>query len=320
MIAAVPVFGSRVAPRFSHCDALVLARVAAGQATPLEELNTATMTEDERIKLLEDRQVTLLACGGIDRELMGELEERGIRVIHNVAGETDRILSRLAQGDLRPGYGLSVKPEDDRRAPTDGDHADLRLSATQSVIDCMSCRERHCLHGRVCPMRNAFPSATLTGNLHQLGEVAADIAAEPERVLCRIAELVYFALDMKYKRLGLAFCADLFDEAEVVAQLLRRFFHVTPVCCKIGGLVDPDDTTAPTPGPQCNPSAQARILNEARTDLNVLMGPCMGADVILTQLSLAPVTVLVVKDRLLAHNPVAAVHSRYVLQNILGRS
>ncbi len=68
----------------------------------------------------------------------------------------------------------------------------------------------------------------------------------------------------------------------------------------------------------CNPFAQARILNEAKTDFNILMGLCMGSDVIVTQQSLAPTSVLVVKDRLLANNPVAAVHSRYVLQNILG--
>ena len=64
----------------------------------------------------------------------------------------------------------------------------------------------------------------------------------------------------------------------------------------------------------------AQVLNEAHTDLNVLIGLCMGGDVIFTQLSRAPVTTLFVKDRLLANNPIAACHSRYVLDHVLNQT
>jgi uncharacterized metal-binding protein len=50
------------------------------------------------------------------------------------------------------------------------------------------------------------------------------------------------------------------------------------------------------------------------TDLNVLVGACMGADCIFSRFSDAPVTTLFVKDRSLANNPIGAVYSDYYLK------
>ena len=61
----------------------------------------------------------------------------------------------------------------------------------------------------------------------------------------------------------------------------------------------------------CNPMAQSLLLNRAGTQLNIILGLCIGHDIIFTQNSKAPVTTLVVKDRVLAHNPVGALYSRY---------
>jgi uncharacterized metal-binding protein len=62
----------------------------------------------------------------------------------------------------------------------------------------------------------------------------------------------------------------------------------------------------------------AQTLNAAKTDLNVMMGLSVGSDVVFSQLSLAPATTLFVKDRLLANNPIAAVHSKHVLESVFG--
>ena len=61
----------------------------------------------------------------------------------------------------------------------------------------------------------------------------------------------------------------------------------------------------------CNPALQARLLNQRQTDLNVVVGVCVGHDSLFIRHSQAPVTVLVVKDRVLAHNPVAALHTTH---------
>jgi uncharacterized metal-binding protein len=61
----------------------------------------------------------------------------------------------------------------------------------------------------------------------------------------------------------------------------------------------------------CNPVGQALTLNQQGTELNVIMGLCMGHDVLFTKFSKAPVTTLVVKDRAMCHNPVAPLVNRY---------
>jgi uncharacterized metal-binding protein len=43
----------------------------------------------------------------------------------------------------------------------------------------------------------------------------------------------------------------------------------------------------------------------------VLCGLCVGHDAIFSMCSEAPVTTLIAKDRVLAHNPAGAIYSRY---------
>ena len=62
----------------------------------------------------------------------------------------------------------------------------------------------------------------------------------------------------------------------------------------------------------CNPVGQADLLNRAKTDLNIICGLCVGHDVVFTKISKAPVTTFIVKDRVLAHNPVGAVYCQYI--------
>jgi uncharacterized metal-binding protein len=54
---------------------------------------------------------------------------------------------------------------------------------------------------------------------------------------------------------------------------------------------------------------QAKLLNRENTDLNVITGLCVGHDSMFIKHSDAPVTYLVVKDRVLAHNPVGALYT-----------
>ena len=58
----------------------------------------------------------------------------------------------------------------------------------------------------------------------------------------------------------------------------------------------------------CNPIAQAELLNSQDTQFNICLGLCVGHDSLFYQYSKALVTTLVVKDRVLAHNPAGAVY------------
>ena len=59
----------------------------------------------------------------------------------------------------------------------------------------------------------------------------------------------------------------------------------------------------------CNPILQAKLLNRAKTDLNVVVGLCVGHDSLFYKYSEALTTTAVTKDRVLGHNPVAALYT-----------
>jgi uncharacterized metal-binding protein len=49
-------------------------------------------------------------------------------------------------------------------------------------------------------------------------------------------------------------------------------------------------------------------MNHEKTELNILMGQCVGLDSIFFKYAQAPTTVLAVKDRVTGHNPLAAIY------------
>jgi uncharacterized metal-binding protein len=132
----------------------------------------------------------------------------------------------------------------------------------------------------------------------------------------RIVEIYEFAGKMNYKRLGLAFCMGLAKEADIVADILdERGFEVVSVLCKAGrtskdriGLNDEEKIYQGTDEAMCNPIFQAKLLNHAKTEFNILLGLCVGHDSIFFKYAEAPTTVLAVKDRVTGHNPLAAIY------------
>lgn len=133
--------------------------------------------------------------------------------------------------------------------------------------------------------------------------------------LTRLEETRQFCEYMGYKKIGLAFCLGVRKEAYLVAKYLSRFFEVESAICKVCGIAKSELGLAQIkPGAResmCNPVMQAELLDRAGTELNISMGLCVGHDALFNGASKAPVTVLVAKDRMLAHNPLGAVYSGY---------
>jgi len=133
----------------------------------------------------------------------------------------------------------------------------------------------------------------------------------------RIVEIVEFAQRMNYKRLGFAFCVGLRKEAKIVEKLFSdRGFEIISVVCKVGripkeqiGLSDDEKITPGQFETMCNPILQAFVLNDEKTDFNILLGLCVGHDSLFFEYTHAPCTVLAVKDRVLGHNPLAAIYT-----------
>lgn len=135
----------------------------------------------------------------------------------------------------------------------------------------------------------------------------------------RIQEIWEFAQRMGYTKLGIAFCIGLHKEARTVTKILEaRDFEVVSVACKVGGV--PKETLGLGEEEKiyigqfesmCNPITQAEILNREKTDFNIIVGLCVGHDSLFFKHAQAYTTVLVAKDRVLGHNPVAALYTTH---------
>lgn len=135
----------------------------------------------------------------------------------------------------------------------------------------------------------------------------------------RVQEVMEFARRLGVSHLGIATCIGLIHEASLLQEILEaNDFQVSSVCCKVGSIpkeeigVQEDEKVHPGQFEAlCNPIGQAALLNEAGTGLNIVVGLCVGHDSLFFKHSEAPVTVLVAKDRVTGHNPVAALYTSH---------
>jgi uncharacterized metal-binding protein len=136
----------------------------------------------------------------------------------------------------------------------------------------------------------------------------------------RIREIAEFAKAIGAKKIGLAFCIGLAEEASRITAILEKHgIEVESIVCCCGSV----DKTAHGVPPEykikgkdafeaaCNPLLQAELLNRAGTAFNILVGLCVGHDMLFTSSSQAPVTTLIVKDRYTGHNPVISLYTKY---------
>lgn len=180
-------------------------------------------------------------------------------------------------------------------------------------------------------LKGAYPDFCLTTELDQetidkvwalyedeenrkISVISAEIENDFYQQYTRVEEIVEFAKRMGFKKLGVATCVGLIEESRTLAKILRKNgFEVYGAACKTGSFmktdVGIDEEHTKKGGPvMCNPIMQAELLNREGTELNILMGLCVGHDSLFYKYSEALVTTLVTKDRVLAHNPVAALY------------
>jgi len=127
----------------------------------------------------------------------------------------------------------------------------------------------------------------------------------------RVDEIMEYAKIRGMTRLGIASCYALLPESKLLSEILERNgFEVVSVSC-LCGEVNPEEMGMPGTV-FCNPLLQAEVLNREKTALNIMVGLCVGHDILFLRTCKAETTPLVVKDRALGHNPVAAL---YLSQN-----
>ena len=191
-------------------------------------------------------------------------------------------------------------------------------------LSCVDCRVHHCFdegesYPDFCP--TVHKKAVYEKAMAELREpennriaiAAAEVEYEGYGRRTRVEEVIQFAHKIGAKRIGIATCLGLAKESQILTKILRiNGFEVVGAICKTGA-TPKEDIGIPKECEavgvnMCNPILQAELLNDAETDLNLIVGLCVGHDSLFIKHSKALCTNVVTKDRVLGHNPAAALY------------
>ena len=195
------------------------------------------------------------------------------------------------------------------------------------MYKCAKCGLEGCTYGDLsktlpnCPSldneeQNKIAALYQEEDNYKIAHNAALVEAEGYGVKTRIEEIIEFIKKMDYHKIGLVFCMGLKKEACEVQNILEHYgLDVVSVGCKNGafpkkmiGIRDDQKITGCSDEIMCNPIGQAAFMNREKTELNIILGLCVGHDTLVLKYLEAPVTVLAVKDRVTGHNPLAPIY------------
>lgn len=196
----------------------------------------------------------------------------------------------------------------------------------EKILSCSDCGTQHC-----AKRDTHYPDFCLTTGLTQeeidevtalymeeennkVTVISAELEGEFYGKYTRVEEIVEFAKRMHFTKIGIATCFGLIEESKVFAQILKKNgLQPYTAICKVASVDKMDigvreEYCAVTGPAMCNPIMQARLLEKAGCQLNVVMGLCVGHDSLFYKYNKTLCTTLVTKDRVLAHNPVGALY------------
>ena len=101
-------------------------------------------------------------------------------------------------------------------------------------MKCALCNDKRCYEGKDCTDVRS-KAIKVSGEELQSIRVSAHIESKYYMQKTRLEELILYAKGMEYKRLGIAFCIGLEDEAKIIHEILSKDFEVHSVCCKVCG-------------------------------------------------------------------------------------
>ena len=192
----------------------------------------------------------------------------------------------------------------------------------ENTGNCAGCNTYPCYNGEDCVRGQDFSAyVEVIGKEYEIEEnrkileVSTRIEGDHYMEWTRIEEIIAFAEQMGYKKIGIAHCVGLTNEAKVLKDILENKFTVCTLCCKFTGTDKKNYNLRQIHENRfeaiCNPIGQALVFNDLKTDLNIIVGLCIGHDILFTRYSKAPVTTFIVKDRVTGHNPAAVIYSNY---------
>lgn len=177
-------------------------------------------------------------------------------------------------------------------------------------MDCVRCAAKTCRTTNSCGAEKfkkdeLIASYSVIEN-QKIIQVAASIVDNGRAgTLSRIQEIIEFIKSMQYGRVGLAYCYGMeLDAARLKVHFKEDGINLITVSCTVGGVAqDEVNSESCIHKVSCNPLGQALQLNAEKVDLVIVMGICLGHDILLQRNLQADSTTLIVKDRIFNHNP-----------------
>lgn len=192
-----------------------------------------------------------------------------------------------------------------------------------TCVDCgtQNCKYKDRTYPDFCPTENLKEEDRQwalerydEGRNREIMIASAEVEYEGYCQWTRVQEIMEFARKIGAHRICIANCIGLIREARIFARILRaNDFEVYSVICKVAGAAKSSigipKECENIGAAMCNPILQARLLNQAHTELNVVIGLCVGHDSLFYKYSNAYTTTLVTKDRVTGHNPAAVLYT-----------
>lgn len=174
-------------------------------------------------------------------------------------------------------------------------------------MDCTKCSGKGCRIADPCVDRSEeYLSKYQESEVRPYTQAASKLVDGGRAgTLTRLEEIVEYAKLRGYRKLGVAYCYGMEREATLLRDyLVKSGFVPEMVSCTVDGVsesqTDPDKDSDSI---SCNPIGQANALNRSGAELTLLMGLCLGHDILIQKNLKMDFTTFVVKDRVTGHNP-----------------
>ena len=100
MKIAIPMFNTRVSPRFDFASKILVATIEGRQVIDRETYSLINLNPIRRSSLLSDLGVNTIICGGINSFYQRLINANAIEVISMVQGEIEEVLELFINGNL----------------------------------------------------------------------------------------------------------------------------------------------------------------------------------------------------------------------------
>jgi predicted Fe-Mo cluster-binding NifX family protein len=98
---AIPMFNTRVSPRFDCASKILVATLDSGQVVDKETYSLVNLNPIRRSSLLSDLGVNIILCGGISSFSQRLINANAIEIIPMVQGEIEEVIDLFIKGNLR---------------------------------------------------------------------------------------------------------------------------------------------------------------------------------------------------------------------------